>query len=51
MPLLQNTLRYTNPVEVITEILTALLNANLHVYHVSPVLTLIEDCVRIILIT
>ena len=35
----------TNPVGVITEILIALLNANLHVYHLSPVLTLIEDCV------
>ena len=61
MPLLQNALRYsvntwnswfmdklyagTNPDGVIMEILIALLNANLHVYHVSPVLTLIEDCV------
>ncbi|RIA86864.1 pyridoxal phosphate-dependent transferase [Glomus cerebriforme] len=61
MPLLQNVLRYsvnswnpgfmdklyagTNPVGIITEMLIALLNANSHVYHVSPVLTLIENSV------
>jgi len=59
--LLQNILRYsvntwnpgfmdklyagTNPVGIITEMLMALLNANSHVYHVSPVLTLMENCV------
>jgi len=61
MPLLQNVLRYsvntwnprfmdklyagTNPVGIISEMLIALLNANSHVYHVSPVLTLIECAV------
>jgi glutamate decarboxylase len=35
----------TNPVGVITEMLIALLNTNSHVYHISPVLTLMEDCV------
>ncbi|CAG8463253.1 6639_t:CDS:2 [Paraglomus brasilianum] len=61
MPLLQTVLRYsvntwnprfmdklyagTNPVGVISEMLIALLNANSHVYHVSPVLTLMEYAV------
>jgi glutamate decarboxylase len=58
MPLIKNALRYsvstwnprfmdklyagTNPVGVVTEMLITLLNANAHVYHVSPVLTLME---------
>ncbi|CAG8497804.1 16963_t:CDS:2 [Funneliformis caledonium] len=59
MPLLHNVLRYsvntwnpkfmdklyagTNPVGIITEMLITFLNANSHVYHVSPVLTLMEN--------
>ncbi|CAG8620846.1 14253_t:CDS:2, partial [Acaulospora colombiana] len=35
----------TNPVGVISEMLVTLLNANSHVYHVSPALTLIENAV------
>lgn len=35
----------TNPVGIVTDMLISLLNANSHVYHVSPVLTLMEDCV------
>ncbi|CAG8662260.1 15944_t:CDS:2, partial [Acaulospora morrowiae] len=33
----------TNPVGIISEMLITLLNANSHVYHVSPALTLIEN--------
>lgn len=32
----------TNPIGVISELLLAVLNSNAHVYHVSPVLTLME---------
>lgn len=32
----------TNPIGVISELLMAVLNSNTHVYHVSPVLTLME---------
>lgn len=32
----------TNPIGVISEMLLAVLNSNVHVYHVSPVLTLME---------
>ncbi|KAI8367835.1 pyridoxal phosphate-dependent transferase [Choanephora cucurbitarum] len=32
----------TNPIGVISELLLAVLNSNVHVYHVSPVLTLME---------
>jgi hypothetical protein len=35
----------TNPVGIVTEMLMTLLNANSHVYNVSPVLTLLETCV------
>ena len=35
----------TNSVGIVTEMLISLLNANSHVYNVSPVLTLIENCV------
>ncbi|RHZ75738.1 hypothetical protein Glove_209g169 [Diversispora epigaea] len=61
IPLIQNILHYsvntwnpgfmdklyasTNPVGIISEMLITLLNANSHVYHVSPVLTIIENVV------
>ncbi|CAG8609975.1 4461_t:CDS:2, partial [Scutellospora calospora] len=61
MPLIQNILKYsantwhpgfmdklyagTNPIGIISEILLSLLNANSHVYHVSPALTMIENTV------
>lgn len=32
----------TNPIGVISELLLAVLNSNVHVYHVSPVFTLME---------
>jgi glutamate decarboxylase len=32
----------TNPIGVISELLIATLNSNVHVYHVSPVLTMME---------
>lgn len=32
----------TNPIGVISEMLLAVLNSNVHVYHVSPVFTLME---------
>ncbi|CAG8696015.1 7549_t:CDS:2 [Gigaspora margarita] len=35
----------TNPVGIISEMLITLLNANSHVYHVSPALTIIENTV------
>lgn len=61
IPLIQNILSYsvntwnpgfldklyasTNPVGIISEMLITLLNANSHVYHVSPALTTIENVV------
>ncbi|CAG8545401.1 6951_t:CDS:2 [Diversispora eburnea] len=61
IPLIQNILHYsvntwnpgfmdklyagTNPVGIISEMLITLLNANSHVYHVSPALTIIENTV------
>ncbi|CAG8672863.1 15562_t:CDS:2, partial [Cetraspora pellucida] len=61
MPLIQDILKYsvntwhpgfldklyaaTNPVGIISEMLISLLNANSHVYHVSPALTMIENTV------